>query len=170
MLSLYIWIQSWISKYIIYNKRLNIGSKLLLSEIFSNQLHSLDYSVNSDNITLRTPSLFAINVIITHIFIINSFKMYTSSLSQKVTIRGIFPLLIHLKIILIHVQQIYKVIESKEFENFVYSILFTKVIFVIVYWIVILSIYFYLEYYYFSNSKIKLIIKRKYFHHSSNFS
>ena len=121
----------------------------------------IDYRVEEDNYTLRTPSLFAINVIATHFFIINSFKMYTNSLAEKITIRGIFPLLIHLKTVLIHLQQVSYVIGSKEFESFVYSILFSRVIFVILYWMIILGIYFYFDYHYFSVSKIKLIIKRK---------
>lgn len=129
----------------------------------------IDYRVEEDNYTLRTPSLFAINVIATHFFIINSFKMYTNSLAEKITIRGIFPLLIHLKTVLIHLQQVSYVIGSKEFESFVYSILFSRVIFVILYWMIILGIYFYFDYHYFSVSKIKLIIKRKYFHFLSLF-
>ena len=75
----------------------------------------IDYRVEEDNYTLRTPSLFAINVIATHFFIINSFKMYTNSLAEKITIRGIFPFLIHLKTVLIHLQQVSYVIGSKEF-------------------------------------------------------
>ena len=42
-------------------------------------------------------------------------------------------------------------------------------IFVILYWMIILGIYFYFDYHYFSVSKIKLIIKRKYFHFLSLF-
>ena len=130
----------------------------------TSQIQVLDYSTKISNPNLNKPSLFAFNVIFTHFFLIIAFKICTKYYKDRINIRVIFPLLIHLKTLLLHIQQLNIVISSEIFASFVYSILFTKVILIILYWAIILSIFFYLETLYLSSLKVKLIIKRKFFH------
>lgn len=137
---------------------------MIISEILTSQIQNLDYSTIISNSNLNKPSLFAVNVIFTHFFLFISFKICTKHYKDKISIRVIFPLLVHLKTLLLHIQQLNVVISSENFASFIYSILFTKVILIILYWIIVLSIYFCLEYNYLSSLKTKLIIKRKFFH------
>lgn len=115
---------------------------MIISEILTSQIQVLDYSTIISNPNLNKPSLFAINVIFTHFFLIIAFKICTKYYKDRINIRVIFPLLIHLKTLLLHIQQLNIVISSEIFASFVYSILFTKVILIILYWAIILSIFF----------------------------
>ena len=91
---------------------------MIISEILTSQIQVIDYSTKISNPNLNKPSLFAFNVIFTHFFLIIAFKICTKYYKDRINIRVIFPLLIHLKTLLLHIQQLNIVISSEIFASF----------------------------------------------------
>ena len=129
-----------------------IGSKLILSSIV---LNNYQY-YNSVQISFN-PHLLIINIIFSHISILYCIKSY-------LTKRNYLDIISFTIQIIHHSNYLYKI-------NLYYYILTLlklfferKTFFTVISWIIILIVYFIIDSIYLNHLKIKLIIKRKFFH------
>ena len=141
--------------------RINLGSLIILTDILIIPL--FNYKKLSYENVIINPYKFIIDLLYFHIFLFYEFKYFISP-KDKNKYEYFFNLFFCLIILYRHIK--YEInIKIINLLIFITKSFFQKnTLLIIIYWIIILGLYFFLDIIYFSKLDLKLIIKRKFFH------